>query len=297
MKFWKLWKSLQVLMLLASIGQVFRSLAQVDLPPSPLAIECIGGDVRYDRIPFTGYKFVKANLTGVDEEYLLNVTWWSPPPSYGETSARALSYITRKWPYLGGGYVTFSGTNGEGLKRPRVVSEGGVDTFSYSTGNGIRLDLSEKVLREGAGNGVLFYLHRKNELLDGYLQDRYYWSKVLVRCKTIQSAEKEVPLGENASQHQEEKPPGAISVQERLRAAISGGRGNSLGDLLNETDLSSELGASTLGATSILAVLLLRTMFKATPQGLAASIALPPNAFISGNQSFRDELRESVRKC
>ena len=262
------------------MGQV-NSFAQDQ--PGAGAIVCIGSGAA---LPWKGVDQITIELIGSGPERFMSAQAL-PEGNYQEYSAKLVFEPSRT------GGQTFLGTFGSGLTGRKVAEQSGgpggypYEIESFSSGQGAKLWIDAAVANGGDGAGAFFYLNPVPTMVGAppyqYQEIRFLWQYFQVVCHS--GSPKELPSSlpavasapeENGVEERSSSPATRAMVQQEPdpRESVTG--------LLSRLNVTSEMlesgtegnGLAKLGVGGLVAATLLMVL-RRTPQGLAASIAIP----------------------
>jgi hypothetical protein len=262
------------------MGQV-NSFAQDQ--PGAGAIVCIGAGAA---LPWQGVDEINIQLIGTGPERIMSVQTL-PGGQAQEYSAKLIPEPLRTHGQ------TFLGTFGSGLTDRQVVQQsGGPGAYpygieSFASGQGAKLWIDVAVTNVGKGAGTFFYLNPVPTMVGAppyqYQVTRFAWQYFPVVCTSgsPEALHSSVPAVVSAHEgegveEQSSSPAARAMVQQEPdpRESVRG--------LLSRLNVTSEMlesgtegnGLAKLGVGGLVAATLLMVL-RRTPQGLAASIAIP----------------------
>jgi hypothetical protein len=262
------------------MGQV-NSFAQDQ--PGAGAILCIGAGAA---LPWQGVDEINIQLIGTGPERIMSVETL-PGGQFQEYSAKLISEPSRT------GGQTYLGTFGSGLTGRQVAEQSGgpggypYGVESFASGQGAKLWIDNSVVTTGKGPGTFFYLKPVPTMVGAppyqYQVTRFVWEYFQVVCTSGSPEELHSSAPAVVSAHQGESveeqsssPAARAMVQQKPdpRESVRG--------LLSRLNVTSEMlesgtegnGLAKLGVGGLVAATLLMVL-RRTPQGLAASIAMP----------------------
>lgn len=248
-------------------------------------IVCIGAG---SAIPWQGVNEISIQLAGTGPERVMTVQTF-PDGASQAYSAKLISDPPRQ------DGQTFLGAFGEGLTDRQAVTQSGgpggypYDVVSFASGKGAKLWIDSAVANGGQGVGTFFYLSPASVGAGTHpyrhIQTRFFWNYFSVVCTS--NAPEPLPSAVPAPEHQEEgvnDGDAGLNSSEQVQGEESVTRRQSISGLLSRLSVTTDMldqsmgeGAGfakfgTVATIAAVAAILLRR----TPQGLAASIAMPP---------------------
>lgn len=263
------------------MGQV-NSFAQGQ--PGTGAIVCTGaGEV----LPWQGVDEINIELIGTGHERIMSVQTL-PGGQYQEYSAKLIPESSRT------GGQTFLGTFGSGLTGREVAQQSGgpggypYEIVSFASGQGAKLWIDLAVTTVGKGTGTFFYLRPVSTMAGAfpykYQVTRFFWQYFQVACTSVSPEElhSSVPAVSSAQEREGIEGEGSSSPATRAIVQQEPDPRESVTGLLSRLNVTSEMlesgtegsGLAKLGVGGLVATTLLMVL-RRTPQGLAASIAIP----------------------
>jgi hypothetical protein len=262
------------------MGQV-NSFAQDQ--PGAGAIVCIGSGAA---LPWKGVDQITIELIGSGPERFMSAQAL-PEGNYQEYSAKFISDPPRA------GGQTFLGTFGSGLTGRQVAEQSGgpggypYGVESFASGQGAKLWIDNSVVTTGKGPGTFFYLKPVPTMVGAppyqYQVTRFVWQYFQVVCTSgsPEALHSSVPAVASAHEGEGVEEPSSSPASRAMVQQEPDPR-ESVRGLLSRLNVTSEMLESgtegnrlaKLGVGGLVAATLLMVL-RRTPQGLAASIAMP----------------------
>lgn len=263
------------------------------------AILCVGAGAA---LPWQGVDEINIQLIGTGPERVMSVETL-PGGTFQEYSAKLIPEPSRT------GGQTFLGTFGSGLTGRQVAQQSGgpgaypYEIESFESGQGAKLWIDAAVTAVGKGAGAFFYLNPVPTMVGAppyqYQVTRFVWQYFQVVCSSgnpvaIQSSVPAVALAhEGEGVEEQSSNPEAVSatvqqesdLRESVAALLS--RLNVTSEMLESGNQSNDLAKLGVAGAVAIVVGVLRMAIRRTPQGLAASLAMPS---LPGDESVQSRI-------